>query len=334
MNDTAQIVRAAETAKIKVTAWFKIRRWIETRSATEIFVVIGMLAVLLGLTFWEQSNAASGWQMLATGYAPAWIAAVFGFCLPVGVFIFHRRMAEFHRDDKTSKAAQAGAVMIALAGLTLFGVFSNIASKSEVQQNAALESNTARSLLVAEIQTLELDVSEEAFMNLRALTQVTENQVRSREAEAKGWGFDPVPVTDEAGAIVPNQFTYATIEQCAADLRARERQICNALNGNDTDVGLRGRLDLLAADQAILESKAEKLEEKRAELANLPRMEGAGHWSAMARLSGGSVDADGWRIWGTLFVSAFVLIALAFGWDLFLEAREEETNEALAEGTV
>ena len=93
MNDTAQIVRAAENAKLRTSFWFKARRWIETRTATEIFIVIGMLAVLCGLTFWEQSNAASGWQMLATGYAPAWIAALFGFCLPLGVFIFHRRMA-------------------------------------------------------------------------------------------------------------------------------------------------------------------------------------------------------------------------------------------------
>lgn len=331
MNDTAQIVRAAESAKLRTSFWFKARRWIETRTATEIFIVIGMLAVLCGLTFWEQSNAASGWQMLATGYAPAWIAALFGFCLPLGVFIFHRRMAEFHRDGKTSKALQSSVVMIALAGLTLFGVFSNIASKSEDQMKEALETNTERSLLIAEIQSLEIDVNEEAFMNLRALTQVTENQVRSREAEAKGWGFDPVPVTDEAGNEIPGRFTYATIEQCAADLRARERQICNSLNGDDTDPGLRGRLELLAADKAILESKSERLEEKREALARMPRMEGAGHWSAMQRISGGGMDADGWRIWGTLFVSAFVLIALAFGWDLFLEAREEETEEALKE---
>lgn len=327
MNDTAQIVRAAENAKVKRSLSFKIKLWIETRTATEVFIVIGMLAVLCGLTWWEQSNAASGWQMLATGYAPAWIAAVFGFCLPVGVFIFHRRMAEFHRAGKSSKSAQALAVMIALAGLTLFGVFSNIASKSEVQQNAAIESNTARGILLAEIQTLEMEVSDEAFMRLKGMQQVTENQIKSREAEAKGWGFDPIeiPETD------PIQYTFATIEQCAADLRARERQICNSLNGTDTDPGLRGRLFLLETDFAILESNKEKLDDKRNQLKELPRMEGAGHWSAMQRISGGGMDADGWRIWGTLFVSALVLIALAFGWDLFLEAREEETDEALEE---
>jgi hypothetical protein len=327
MNDTAQIVRAAEDAKVKRTFWFKAKLWIESRSATEIFVVIGMFAVLCGLTWWEQSNAATGWQMLATGYAPAWIAGLFGFCLPVGVFIFHRRMAEFHRDGKSSKAAQAGVVMIALAGLTLFGVFSNIASKSEVQQNAAMENNAARGVLLAEVQALEMEVTDERYLRLVGTKQVTESQIKSREAEAKGWGFDPVEIPETK----PVQYTYATIEQCAADLRARERQICNDLNGNGDEPGLRGRLLLVETDFAIYESNKALLEEKKAELKERPRIEGDGHWSAMQRISGGGMDADGWRIWGTLFVSAFVLIALAFGWDLFLEAREEETEDALKE---
>ena len=317
MNDIGQTFSQATAAQTKMPFSMKVKHWFESRSATEIFLVIMTAAVMIAFTLWESINSANGWMLLAKGVAPIPVAAIAGFAMPIGVFVFHRRSFEFFRAKANDAAIRAVIVTLALTALTLWGVFSNIASKTELSAAQAGEFNQDRALLRSELQALNLEVTDDVYLQAESLVQVTATQIKSTEAEATGWGMAD---TEPDGA-------------CASDLRTRERQLCNRLNGSDTDMGLRNRLVMAQNNITALDAKKARQAELRTLLAEMPKQEGEFHWQAMSAISGGTVDAGGFRIGGSMFVSLFVLIVLAFGWDLFFEAREDELEEALKEAS-
>lgn len=309
MNDISERARRAQAAKTKTPFSVKFSHWYERQSLQGLFFVAFQLAMLIALTAYEAFNSASGWAMIAKGAAPGWLAALFGFGLTIGYIGYHRQASERLRVDNKSAAVRAGIVAVFAALLALFGVFSNLSSKTALAATSASELNLDRADIRADIRLLESEVTPENIANTEALVDVTRRQIKSLEGEAVGWGMDET-----------------TPEACAADLRQRQRQICNSLNGagDGSTLGLRNELRLNEAALENLRSKAERLETLRAQAANLRQQEGAEHWEAMSRVSMGNVDASSFRIWGTFLASILVLIVVGFGWDAFFERREEE----------
>lgn len=320
MNDTAQIVRQAEQARIRTSSVTKLRQWAESRSTVEIAAALGIMSAMIVATIWESNNSGLGFHMLAAGVVWQPLAYLFGAICPIGYFWFHRRASEFYRAHKPAKGSQAAIVAIVFTGLTLFGVFSNIASKTEMQALKAGETNQDRALLRAEVAALRSQVTPEEFLLAETTINVTRTQIDSTLAEAKGWGMEDLdPVTT-----------------CAADLRPRQRQLCNRMNGTERadgslSMGLLNELTMNEGALEILQNKKRELDEKEEILRNTKREEGQGHWKSMERIAQGGVSADDFRIWGSFFLSIGVLMVLGFGWDNFLEDREEEFAE-LPEG--
>ena len=316
MNDTAAIARQAESARIRQPMSVKMRTWAEERTTVEIAAIIGIMAAMLVATIWESNNAGLGFYMLAAGVVWQPLAYLFGAICPIGYFWFHRRASEFYRAGRGSAGSQAAIVAIVFTGLTLFGVFSNIASKTEMQAAIAGEANTDRAMLRAEVIALRPQVTAEEFLLAEANINVTQNQIASSLAEAAGWGMEDL---DATGA-------------CLADLRPRQRQLCNRMNGTERadgtlSVGLINELKLAEGRLEILQDKKRELDELEERLRTTKRAEGQGHWNAMERISQGGVSADDFRIWGSFFLSIGVLIVLGFGWDNFFERREEELGK-------
>jgi hypothetical protein len=310
-NDTSAVMRRATEARIKTPFSIKVKQWAEARTAVDIAAIIFIMAVMITATLWEANNAGLGYIMIAAGVVPKPMAWLFGFTLPIGYFWFHRRSSEFFRKGKSGAAYQAAIVALGFTILTLFGVFSNVASKTELQAVKAGEINADRALLRSELRALSLEVSDVAFTQAQVDLEITQQMIKSTEAEAVGWGMEN---TEPDGA-------------CAADLRSAQRRLCNRLNGSATDRGLRNELKLNEARLEALTSKAARLEEVKAQLATVSRAEGQGHWQAMSKVSMGTVSDDGFRVWGSFFLSFIVLIILGFGWDNFLEQREDEFDE-------
>ena len=111
----------------------------------------------------------------------------------------------------------------------------------------------------------------------------------------------------------------ATQEDCRADLRPRERQICNDLNGDGQRMGLRNELEMHKARVLGLETKSERLSMLRTKLGSLQYTEGSAHWQAMEKLTGGSVQQDALRIYISLFISLGLLLVLGMGFDALFE---------------
>lgn len=314
--DLQQRIARAQNANVKLTTGQKIRRWIEKQSPVAVFFAALQLVALIAFTLFEAHNSGRGWIMITNGAAPWFLAYSLGVGMTIGYLSFHRKAAEELRAGRKDKGGQAAIVAVICTALALFGVFSNVASKTSVSASAATENNTDRAILLAEIRQLEAEVTPESVAQTEALADVTRRQIGSKEAEAIGWGL-------KAGA---------TIEECANDLRPRQRQLCNTLNGSDNSMGLRNELTLHESALDGYRSKSERLEAMRAEVKGMKVEEGAAHWDAMSKITSGAASPDMFRIWGTFLASLGILFILGFGWDSFLEKREEETEEIEANG--
>lgn len=317
------VARRAAQANIKPSAWTRLTDWVRKQGGWTLLFVACMLALLLGITILEATNSARGWMKLMTGAIPAWLAFAAGFGLPIGYIGFHRRAMEHWRGvagvRAEGKAFRAAIVAILAMTASLIGVFANIASETEKSSVEALNSNTERSELYAEIQMIERNTSEERMFREQALAEVTRRQIESAEAEAVGWGMEPIPVPGSE-----NETTVATPDQCAQDLRPRQREICNRLNGDDDYMGLRNELFMAEATVAEIERQRGLLDEKREAYKATRHKDGGAHWSAMATIASGTATSDHIRIWGALFIAFVFLLIAGFGWDEFFERAEEE----------
>ncbi|MEO0955696.1 MAG: hypothetical protein AAFU81_12220 [Pseudomonadota bacterium] len=318
----AEHMNRAVAAEVKPPLRDRISDWVKRQGGWTLLFVAFMLAGLLGITLIEASNSSSGWRkLIGDGAVPAWLAALGGFALPIFYIGYHRRAMEHWRDSKKVAAFRAGVVAILAMTLTLVGVFANISTATEEAALNAEKSNTERGLLYAEIQTLERETREERLIQEKAMLKVTAEWIASNEAEAVGWGMEPVPLPGgEEG-----EMTVATPAQCATDLRPRQREICNRLNGDGADeFGLRNELykTQLVIDE--IERKRGVLEEKRKEYAQTEFKTGGATWSSMETIASGTATGDTIRIWGSLIVAIMFLLAAGFGWDEFFERTEKE----------
>lgn len=342
----------AQRSNVRTPSKTKLALWLDRKGASGVIFVLMTFGLLMGFTLYEATNSARGWIMIAGSAAPGPIAWCFGFVATIGYIAFHRRGYERKRELEDWKAGgdeptatyserprkpdgpeKDFVVMVACAFVALVGVFSNLADKTGKDAGEAQELNQTRAELTAELSTIERATTDDKFIAARALVDVTYETIKSLEDEAVGWGFDPVPVVDsdgqpvmivnESGDTVPKT-TAATSEQCRADLRTRQRIICNDLNGTGGEFGLRGELTLHEAAVLGLETRKARADEIKEQLKGMKIESGNSHWSAMETVAMGSVDSDTIRIWIMFIVSCVVLIALGFAWDSFFEARERE----------
>lgn len=314
MNDITDRVKRASEANIKTPWRVKFENWAEKQSKVAVFFIVLQLVALIAFTIFEAQNSANGWVMITKGAAWSVLAWCLGFGLTIGYLSFHRRAAEFLRDGKYGKGFQAAAVAIVCTALALFGVFSNVASKTGLSSQTAQENNLDRALMKGELRTLESEVQPELIDQYKALADITEKRIASTEGEAGAWGMSD---TEPDGA-------------CADDLQPRQRVICNALNGSDTGIGLRGDLRQYQLTLEAMQTKTMRMNELRKALADMPEQEGAAHWKAMSSMTSGTVKADVFRVWGSFFASFGIMFILGFGWDSFFEHREKEL-EAVGE---
>jgi hypothetical protein len=337
MIDLDKAARRAQEANLKVPLHLQVFRGLKKWWADQppvIVILFGMvaLAVLVGLTLWEALNSARGWALLAKDAAPQWLAFIAGVAATVGYITFHRRAAENGREVEDIKERmeadpvpgvkpptrlqlekaegrfwKAGAAAVAFAALSLWGIFSNLASKTGMVSKGAEEVNAERTQLQADIFVLEKEVG--SFNGELVTAIITANNARmgSMVAEARGWGMKDL---EPDGS-------------CAEDLKPRQRDLCNAVNGSVDQMGLRGEIAALQADIDNHAKKVAELDAKKAELSKQAAVEGNEHWAAMQELSAGNIGADQFRIWGMFIASLISLFATGLGWDELFEQREK-----------
>lgn len=301
----------AMAQNVKIPLSKRITEWAERQNKVTVFFVLLQLTALIGFTLFEAHNSARGWVLITNGAAPAFLAYMMGAAATIAALSFFRQAAEAHRDGKKDTTIKAVAVAFIATALALLGVFSNVSSKTGVASIRANEINTERAILLAEKRGLEADLSGDKIGQTSALVDVLERRVQSQEGLAVGWGM-----TDKASP-----------EECKADLRVTQRDICNALNGDANSLGLRNEYEMAKASLASLTAKQVELASVEDRLKTLPVEEGSAHWEAMSDVAQGSFTAEQGRIYGTFFASFGIMLLLMLGWDAFFEKREKEIGE-------
>ncbi len=323
MSDMDRAAQMALQANVKKSWRVKLRafvnRWPDTISF--IFAILAV-AVLVALTSWEAHNSASGWALMAKGAAPPAMAYMAGFAITIGYVVFHRRAAEHRRHARALKkqpgkgdlqeltrnrASKSFVFAVFAAALSLFGVFSNLASKTAMSATGAEEANIARTSLVIEKRDLERALRFADVEGTQAIIDADKDTLASMLAEAKGWGM---PDLEPDGA-------------CAKDLRPRQRQLCNRANGTAGEMGVRGEILINEAAMKKVEADTLRLAEVDGLLSQTTSSEGAAHWKAMSKISQDALKPDMFRIWGMFLASVFFLVIIGVGWDEFFERLEE-----------
>jgi len=342
-EDMDKAARMATEAQVKpalpIRMWRGVVRWWGKQPPViVIFFFICAVAVLVLMTGWEALNSARGWVMLAQGAAPAQVAFMAGIASTVGYVVFHRRASERFRSVKEAKrlnppdpdkveaiesrAIRSTLAAVLMAALSLWGIFSNLASKTALVANEAGEINGARTQLMADIITLENEVEGFNVDLILALKTASESRLAGMTAEARGWGMDNLDV-----AVPPDADETYTGPACLQDLRPRQRELCNAAHGSVNSTGIVGDVAAYNSDLEKHRKRTKLLADKRTELAKIHAVEGQEHWNAMTELSAGNVTPDQFRIWGMFLASLFFLFAAGLGWDeLFEEAERRKAK--------
>lgn len=332
---------------LHVKVWRGLVRWYDDQPPviTILFFLVAV-AILVLLTGWESLQSARGWIMITKDTAPEEAAFLAGCAVTIGYVVFHRRASERYRearglarkraaqsrgddkslpkierediDDAKNRARKAFLATSLLAALSLWGVFSNLASKTAITSEYAQEVSSERSQLQAEIIVLKNSVNAFNPELTAALLLAYESQLAGMTAEARGWGMANLD------AVAPSD-PPANYEgpACLNDLKPRQRELCNAANGTANKSGIRGEVAALKADLSAQIKKAEELAEKERELAGMEAVEGAKHWEAMQEISAGKVSSDQFRIWGMFIASIFFLFSAGWGWDELFEGLEK-----------
>lgn len=325
-----------------IRAWRGLVKWWANQPPI-IVIVFGIVAVsaLTLISGWEMLNSARGWMLLAKDAAPEQLAFLAGCATVLGYLSFHRRASERGREVSRlkdvqpvdlraveraeSRAWRSWGVATLFAILSLWGIFSNLASKTAMVAHQAEEVNDGRTQLQADIIILENDVDAFNEPLILALIKSKESKVASLTAEARGWGMPnldvmPPEMTEEEAAKYPGP-------ACLSDLRQRQRDLCNAAHGTIEADGLIGELEAFKADLQKHNENVKALEAKKAELASVAAVEGQEHWDAMSEISAGNMTADQLRIWGMFIASLLFLFGAGLGWDELFEEVERRKGK-------
>lgn len=305
MTELDRAARAAMEANVKVHWAVRFREWLDQSNGTiRLVVTIAAIAGLMTATYWEANNSGGGWTMLGKGVAPPFVAWISGAGFTLLYFTFHRVASEALRDHsyrspKFTKPALAGLIF---GILSVAGVFANLVQNAEINQGTAQEASGVRGELISEVRRLKAEVNSFDIYAVEAGLEADQRALAAAKAEAAGWGMADL---EPDGA-------------CLDDLKPRQRQLCNMVNGAD------GLLASVAQGEAAKKSNdaaRAALAVAEGALASQPKAEAAQFWDGVGKVTGGH-QGENTLVWFMLIVSLCTIVGTGIGWDAFFEARE------------
>ena len=320
--------RLAMSSRVPETIAQKIERHIKTLPpAYQTLATLYLIRALGGLAahvWWEGNKAGQGFIMLGKGIAAPWIAYIAGFGCTVGCIAFFRVTMETIRDNAViSRKVFFPAIAALVFGLlSAAGTFANLVDNATANQSVSKTQSADRALLLADFRTLKARVDGFDVIQMQAMVDADRRAHGAMLAEATGWGMADL---DPDGA-------------CAADLKPRQRQLCNAVNGPD------GILSSIVQGEAALASHAkavESLELARRALEAAPEAEGAEFWDVASETFSEATQGDtatsqasgnAFMVIMMLVLTIGILLGTCFGCEaLFehLETRAERKKKGL-----
>lgn len=307
MTGLDNAARAAIAANVKPDFITRLSEWWEDQNtALRTIVTIGGGAVIATFICIEGNSSGQGWLRAMEGTAPAVALWIFGFACTLGYIVSHRIASEAIRDKQKWHLPVAAAVFT--ASLSLFGVVANQIERAQTRTLVSSDVGTARGDAVARVRGLQTRVNAFDEVTMLAMLEADQRALAAAQAEATGWGMADL---DPAGA-------------CNADLRPRQRQLCNEVNGPD------GLIASITITQAALEShevSKQALAAAQAQLGGLKAERTSNFWRGMAEIVPGE-DSDmeartaRTSAIGSLIMSIVILFSTAFMIDVVLEYRE------------
>jgi hypothetical protein len=321
--------RLAMDSRVPEKIGAKVERWLTSlppayKTLATFFLILA-LGGLAALVWWEGNNAGQGFVMLGKGIAAPWIAYIAGFGCTVGCIAFFRVTMETIRDNAViSRKVLFPAVAAVVFGLlSAAGTFANLVDNATANQSISKSQSADRAVLLADYRTLKARVDGFDVIQMEAMLDADRRAHSAMLAEATGWGMTDL---DPDGA-------------CAADLKPRQRQLCNAVHGPD------GLLSSITQGEAALASHAkavESLDLARRALEAAPQAEGAEFWDVASETfseatHGGEAAPDkasgnAFMVIMMLVLTIGILLGTCFGCEaLFehLETRAERKKKGL-----
>lgn len=319
LDKASRLAMDAQTAEPLLAKWK--RRVMDMPPAFQILAVVFSIAAvgaLITATWWELNNAGGGYVMLGKGVAEPWMAWTAGAGFTIAYLVFHRFTAEAMRDHRAISVAVIKPALAALVFgvLSLGGVFANLVDNASANESISGEQKADRAILLADYRAMKARVESFDALQMQAMVEADTRAHEAMLAEAAGWGMADL---DPQGA-------------CLADLKPRQRQLCNLVNGPD------GLLSSIAQGSAAMESHVravESLELTRRALEAAPKAESAEFWdtaSSVVNDVAGSETAKAARS-GTflavfmLVISVLTLLGTGLGWDVVLEYLEGRSKK-------
>ncbi|HAH11223.1 MAG TPA: hypothetical protein DCL54_03880 [Alphaproteobacteria bacterium] len=307
MTEIDKAARMAAEANIKVDPLARLYAWWDDQNtALRTIVTIAGGAVIATFICIEGNSSGQGWLRAMEGTAPAVALWVFGFACTLGYIVSHRIASEAIRDKQKWQLPVAAAVFT--ASLSLFGVVANQIERAQTRTVVSGDVGTARGDAIARVRGLQTRVNAFDEVTMLAILEADQRALAAAQAEATGWGMVDL---DPAGA-------------CNADLKPRQRQLCNEVNGPD------GLIASITITQAALDShqvSKAALAEAEAQLGGLKAERTSNFWRGMAEIVPGE-DSDmeartaRTSAIGSLIMSIVILFSTAFMIDVVLEYRE------------
>jgi hypothetical protein len=255
-----------------------------------------MIGAWLGLFIWEATNTVLGVKRAFPDRGWLLVIGVGVGCV-TGYMISYRQAAEAWREKRTYHGFGFSFVTLILFIATGFFVFSNFVGETRYTSQVATETNDDRQSLRDAIRRLDRElVAMPDPLSLEADKEL----LKSREAEAVGWGMTDL---EPEGA-------------CKADLRARQRFLCNDAAMIRDDI-IKGEALLRAKEAKRLE-----IEAKEREVETLQIAEAGQQYEAMSDMLDGAVSAEAFSTWALFFLTLGLLLAGAYLGDVLLERRE------------
>ena len=303
--DTA--ARMAAEANIKRDWITKLGDWWDDQTtALRTIVTVAGGAVIATFICVEGNSSGQGWLRAMEGTAPPVALWIFGFACTLGYIVSHRIASEAIRDKQKWQLPVAAAVFT--ASLSLFGVVANQIERAQTRTVVSGDVGTERGDTISRVRSLQTRVNAFDEATMRAILEADRRALLAAQAEATGWGMADL---DPAGA-------------CNADLKPRQRQLCNEVNGPD---GLQASIAITQAALDSHETAKAALAEAEAQLGGLKAERTSNFWRGMAEIVPGEDDdmtARTSRVsaFGSLIMSIVILFSTAFMIDVVLEYRE------------
>jgi hypothetical protein len=306
--------RLALEAQVQERWQGKLVRWASTlppflQVLAWLFILIA-IAALVSATFWEANNAGGGYVMLGKGVAAPVVAYAAGFGFTVAYLVFHRFTAEALRlhSFKSGRVMKPAAAALVFGLLSMGGVFANLVDNAQANKSISQAQTEGRAVLLADVRALRAQVNSFSEVQMQAMVDADTRLLSGFRAEAAGWGM---PDLDPDGG-------------CLADLKPRQRQLCNLALETEGSI-LQG--------QAALDNHAQtKSALTLAEIAlnAAPEAEAAQFWDTASKVMTevGGQDESSARSAETflaifmLMVSVFTLLGTGLGWDAIFEYLE------------